>query len=43
LLGTTSFDDVEAAFFRHELSLEEYKLLRAVVTEAIQAQNQGDT
>lgn len=38
-----SFDDVEAAFFRHELSLEEYKLLRAVVTEALQAGDQADT
>lgn len=29
-----SFDDVEAAFFRHELSAEEYELLRRAAAEA---------
>jgi hypothetical protein len=29
-----SFDDVEAAFFRHDLSAEEYELLRRAATEA---------
>jgi hypothetical protein len=29
-----SFDDVEAAFFRHELSAEEYEFLRRAVAEA---------
>lgn len=29
-----SFDDVEAAFFRHELSAEEYEVLRRAVAEA---------
>jgi hypothetical protein len=29
-----SFDDVEAAFFRHELSAAEYKFLRRAVVEA---------
>ena len=36
-----SFDDVEAAFFRHELSLEEYELLRAAVTQAPKAEDKG--
>jgi hypothetical protein len=36
-----SFDDVEAAFFRHELSVEEYELLRRVVTETLRAEEQG--
>ncbi len=36
-----SFDDVEAAFFRHELSAEEYELLRATVAEALQAEDQS--
>jgi hypothetical protein len=34
-----SFDDVEAAFFRHELSTEEYELLRRAVAEALDAEN----
>jgi len=29
-----SFDDVEAAFFRHELSAEQYDFLRRAVAEA---------
>jgi acyl carrier protein phosphodiesterase len=29
-----SFDDVEAAFFRHELSAEEYEFLRRAAAEA---------
>jgi hypothetical protein len=33
-----SFDDVEAAFFRHELSTEEYELLRSAVVEALDAE-----
>jgi hypothetical protein len=33
-----SFDDVEAAFFRHELSVEEYELLRRAAVEAMSAQ-----
>ena len=34
-----SFDDVEAAFFRHELSTEEYELLRRAVVEALDTEN----
>jgi hypothetical protein len=34
-----SFDDVEAAFFRHELSTEEYELLRRAVAEALDTEN----
>jgi hypothetical protein len=34
-----SFDDVEAAFFRHDLSAEEYELLRRAAAEARQAEN----
>jgi hypothetical protein len=33
-----SFDDVEATFFRHELSIEEYELLRRAAVEAMSAQ-----
>jgi hypothetical protein len=36
-----SFDDVEAAFFRHELSAEEYELLRHAVAEALRADGGG--
>jgi predicted RNA polymerase sigma factor len=36
-----SFDDVEAAFFRHELSAEEYELLRRAVAEAPKAEHDG--
>jgi hypothetical protein len=35
-----SFDDVEAAFFRHELSIEEYELLRRAAVEAMSAQQE---
>ncbi len=35
-----SFDDVEAAFFRHDLSPEEYELLRAAVADALQAEDE---
>jgi hypothetical protein len=34
-----SFDDVEAAFFRHDLSAEEYELLRRAVEEALKAED----
>jgi predicted RNA polymerase sigma factor len=37
-----SFDDVEAAFFRHELSAEEYELLRRAVAEAPRAEDQSE-
>jgi len=36
-----SFDDVEAAFFRHELSVEEYELLRRAVAEALRDEDQS--
>jgi hypothetical protein len=35
-----SFDDVDAAFFRHELSVEEYELLRRAAVEALRAQRE---
>jgi len=35
-----SFDDVEAAFFRHDLSAEEYERLRHAVAEALKSQDQ---
>jgi hypothetical protein len=35
-----SFDDVEAAFFRHELSIKEYELLRGAAAEAMSAQQE---
>ena len=35
-----SFDDVEAAFFRHELSIEEYELLRRAAVVAMSAQRE---
>jgi hypothetical protein len=31
-----SFDDVEAAFFRHEISLNEYTILRAAMSRSAQ-------
>lgn len=37
-----SFDDVEAAFFRHDLSVEEYNTLRAAMVEALEAENRGE-
>jgi hypothetical protein len=36
-----SFDDVEAAFFRHDLSAEEFEVLKAAVAQARQAEDQG--
>jgi hypothetical protein len=35
-----SFDDVEAAFFRHDLAVEEYEHLRAAMVEALKAEDQ---
>ena len=37
-----SFDDVEAAFFRHELSVQEFDTLRAAMAEALQAEDRGE-
>jgi hypothetical protein len=37
-----SFDDVEAAFFRHDLSAEEYQRLRQAVAEALTAEDQSE-
>jgi hypothetical protein len=37
-----SFDDVEAAFFRHDLSVEEYSKLRAAMAEALKAEDRGE-
>jgi len=37
-----SFDDVEAAFFRHDLSVEEYSSLRAAMAEALKAEDRGE-
>jgi hypothetical protein len=34
-----SFDDVEVAFVRHELSVDEYKVLRAAMAESLQAED----
>jgi hypothetical protein len=36
-----SFDDVEAAFFRHELSAEEYEFLRRAAAQAPGADEAG--
>jgi hypothetical protein len=36
-----SFDDVEVAFIRHELSVDEYKVLRAAMSESLQAEEQS--
>jgi hypothetical protein len=36
-----SFDDVEAAFFRHDLSPKEYELLRRAVAEARSAEDES--
>lgn len=38
-----SFDDVEAAFFRHDLTAEEYELLHDAVADASQAGDQGSS
>ena len=34
-----TFDDVEAAFFQHDLSAEEYERLRQAVAEAFRSQD----
>ncbi len=36
-----SFDDVEVAFVRHELSVDEYKVLRAAMSDSLQAEDQS--
>jgi hypothetical protein len=36
-----SFDDVEVAFVRHELSVDEYKVLRAAMSESLRAEDQN--
>lgn len=36
-----SFEDVEVAFVRHELSVDEYKVLRAAMSESLQAEDQS--
>lgn len=36
-----SFDDVEVAFVRHELSVDEYKVLRAAMSESLQTEDQN--
>lgn len=37
-----SFDDVEAAFFRHDLSVEEYGMLRLAMQDALKAEDRGE-
>jgi hypothetical protein len=37
-----SFGDVEAAFFRHDLSIEEFQVLKAAVLEAARAEDRGE-
>jgi hypothetical protein len=37
-----SFGDVEAAFFRHDLTIEEFEILRTAVLEAARAEDQGE-
>jgi hypothetical protein len=37
-----SFGDVEAAFFRHDLSIEEFRVLKAAVLEAARAEDRGE-
>lgn len=37
-----SFDDVEAAFFQHELSVEEFGILKAAMAEALRAEDRGE-
>ena len=37
-----SFDDVEAAFVRHDLSVDEYKILKAAMVDALRAEDQND-
>jgi hypothetical protein len=36
-----SFDDVEVAFVRHELSVDEYNVLRAAMSESLRAEDQN--
>lgn len=37
-----SWDDVAAAYFRHDLSTEEYRVLKRAVLEAGQAEERGE-
>lgn len=37
-----SFADVEAAFFRRDLSIEEFEILKAAVLEAGQVEDRGE-
>lgn len=37
-----SFDDVEAAFFHHELSVHEFDTLKAAMAEALRAEDRGE-
>lgn len=37
-----SFDDVEAAFFQHELSVREFDILKAAMAEALKAEDRGE-
>jgi hypothetical protein len=37
-----SFDDVEVAFFRHELSIDEYEVLAAAMADALRAEDQTE-
>lgn len=37
-----SFDDVEAAFFQHELTVEEFDTLRTAMAEALKAEDRGE-
>jgi hypothetical protein len=37
-----SFDDVEAAFFRNDLSVEEYECLRRAMNDALKAEDRGE-
>jgi hypothetical protein len=39
---SNSFDDVEAAFFQHELSVEEFDTLKAAMAEAVKAEERGE-
>lgn len=36
-----SFDDVEVAFIRHELSVDEYRVLRDAMSESVEAGGTG--
>ncbi len=37
-----SFDDVEAVFFQHELSVEEFDTLKTAMAEALKAEDRGE-